>query len=76
MKKQWYCDECEHLDPTEEAQSKTRVRDQHVCKQTGHLLRHGRHHPRLPRPDTCPLRVRLTMSLRDWRAKREAAKTK
>jgi hypothetical protein len=50
-----YCDECEHLKPTEADQNKTRTKGYHTCILLNKQVKHLGHHPQLPVLPDCPL---------------------
>ena len=55
MNERKYCDECVALYPKELDQSNNK--EPHICRQTSLRVRHLNEHPRLPRPEWCPLQV-------------------
>lgn len=49
------CDECEFLHPKEYLQKQWK--DPHICSKTQKRVKHNGQHPRLPRPEWCPLDI-------------------
>jgi len=61
MEKRKYCDECSSLYPKEWDQSDTK--EPHICRKTTLQVHHLNEHPKLPRPDWCPLQANEIQSL-------------
>lgn len=48
-----YCGDCKFLNPTEEQQSKMRIKPNHFCKKFKKVVLHGDQHPNLPKFEEC-----------------------